>query len=226
MNIIKKYWLYILLAGIIIFLVIKVQVYTRKVNKLQAQNNISLTLLDTVKVYKNKLNTLTYETQSFNVKYNTLEKEYDRLDKGAKKLVDKINILEKEKNLISAANIQLEAKIDSLINNWPIIDEVNHTLTFYDSTTYLQYKFLINLQPPSLNIKNLTLPNELYISYKKKNDAISIGVTNSSPYYKVNDINSYIIPLEANKRVPFKRYFIIGGVGVGIGAIGTLLLIK
>jgi hypothetical protein len=223
-KLIIKYWGYILLLIIIIFLIIKIQFKNSKIEKLETQNNISLTLLDTIKVYKNKLNTLTYEKQSFNIKFNALEKEYDRLDKNSKNLVDKIRILEKEKNLISATNIYQSAVIDSLINNWPIIDETNHTLTFYDSTTFLQYNMLVNLQPPSLNIRKLTLPNELFISYKKSKESISVGVTNSSPYYKINDISSYIIPLDGNKKVPFKRYFIISGVSVVIGGTAALLL--
>jgi hypothetical protein len=224
-QIVKKYWGYILLVIIIIFLVIKIQFKNSKIEHLETQNNISLTLLDSLKIYKNKLNTLTYEKQSFNVKFNALEKEYDRLDKNSKHLVDKIRILEKEKSLISASNIHQSVIIDSLINNWPVIDEINHTLTFHDSTTFLQYNMLVYLQPPSLNIKKLSLPNELYISHKFTENGVSVKVVNSNDkYFKVNDITSYIIPLEGNKKVPVKRYFMIGGIGVFIGGTTALLL--
>lgn len=226
-NILKKYKGYVLLGIIIIFLIIKIQFKTNKINKLEEQNNISLTLLDSVKVYKNKLNILTYEIKTFNVKYSSLEKEYDRLDKGAKNLVDKIKLLEKEKELIDATVVEQQVVIDSLYNNKPIVDKIKGTLNFIDSTQYLKYNFLVNTKKESLLIQNLTIPNQLYISHSFNKDGVSVKVVNSNDkYFKINDINSYIIPLEKHKKPPFKRYIIIGGLGVVIGGTATLLLLN
>lgn len=225
-TILSKYWGYIILLIIIIILIINGWFKNNKISKLQTENNISNVLLDSMGVYKNKLGQLTSEKQAFNVKLKDLQKAYNRLGKNSKELVDKINVLEKKNKLIEATNIHQSVVIDSLYNNKPIVDKIKGTLTFIDSTKYLQYNFLVNTKQESLLIQNLCLPNELYISHSFTKEGISVKVTNSNDkYFKTNDINSYIIPLDKNK-FKLKPYIMVGGVGISIGIIGALILIK
>lgn len=225
-TLLKKYWGYIILLIIITILVISGWIDKGKIKKLQTENNISNVLLDSMDIYKNKLGTLTAEKQAFNVKLSDIQKSYDRLDEHNKELVNKINTLEKKNKLITATNIHQEAVIDSLYNDKPIVDKVKGTLEFKDDTKYLQYNFLVNTKQESLLIQKLRMPNELFISHSFTKEGVSVKVTNSNDeYFKTNDINSYVIPLDKNK-FKLKPYLVVGGIGVGIGAIGTFLLIK
>ena len=226
---ILKWWkelIGLILLVIIISLVISNQVKISKISKLESENNISRVLLDSLTVYKNKLGTITKEKQVYNVKYSQLQKAYNRLDENSKQLVNKINILEKKNKLIEATNIHQEAVIKDLLNTKPIVDDVKGTLTFIDSTKFLQYNFLVNPKEQSLLIQNLKLPNELYISHSFTKEGISVKVTNSNDaYFKTNDINSYIIPLNKQK-FKLKPYLVVGGIGITAGIVGTIFLLK
>ena len=218
---IKKYWS--ILVILILCIGFGVYYYTtnNKLIDLKAKANILSVLNDSIKVYKNKIGTLSYEREAFNVELKTLKKNYNILDKKSKELVNTISSLEKEKNLISATIIDQEAKIDSLINNNPtkISDKIYQ---FKDSTKYLSYNMFLNIsQSPSLLIKSLSIPNNLYISHKFYEDKILVTVTNSNEkYYKVNDINSYIIPINKQK----KNNSLLYGIGGFIGGVLVMSL--
>lgn len=222
----SKYWAYIILLIIIIILIISGWSKNNKISKLETENNIISVLNDSIKTYKNKLGEYTHEKQAFNVKYSSLEKAYNKLDANSKQLVDKINTLEKKNKLIEATNIHQEVVIDSLTNNKPIVDKVKGTLNFVYDTPTLQYDFLVNTKLESLLIQKLKIPNELYISHKfSKDNKILVSVSNSNDYFKVNDIDSYIIPLDKNK-FKLKPYLVVGGIGIGVGIAGAIFLIK
>lgn len=223
----KKYWQYIIIMLVIVIASISVSIKNAKIAKLEAQNNISLTLLDSVRYYKNKLGEVTAQHQAFNVKFSLLKGEYDRLDVNSKLLVKKIQLLEKEKLLISATNIHQTATIDSLVNNKPIVNNTLKTLQFRDSTKNLRYDILVELLIPRLTIKHLFIPNELYLSYKYSpdRDKILIDVSNGNELFKTNDVVGYIIPLEP-KRSYLSNYLTIGGIGIGVGIIMSVLLLK
>lgn len=226
MKIIKKYWGYLILIVIVIFLGISGQLKTNKINDLKVENNILSVLQDSLHIYKNKLNQLTYEKQAFNVTLKKLQNSYERLDGNNKELVNTINKLEKKNKIITATIIRQEAIIDSLLNTTPIVDKEKGTLLFKDSTKYLQYNFLINTKQESLLIQRLRIPNNLYISHKFTKEGINVSVTNSNDkYYKVNDINSYVIPLDKKKN-NFKKNFTIGAISFvgGVGVASFILL--
>lgn len=122
MKFLKNYWLYIGLIGVIIFLIINTKISINKINDLKAQNNILSVLQDSLHIYKNKLNQLTYEKQAFNVTLKKLQDSYGRLDTNNKELVNTINKLEKRNKLITATIIRQEVVIDSLLNTTPIVD--------------------------------------------------------------------------------------------------------
>jgi hypothetical protein len=228
--IIKKHWKYIFLIILIIYLIISIRIKDAKIYRLGVQNSISETLLDTVKIYKNKLDELTYEKQAFNVKFSELKNSYDRLDEEGKAFVNRIRILENEnKKLIAATSVSQIITVDTIINIEPIKDTINNTLQFKSDpkNEFLTYDFLIGIVPPKLTIQELTMKNDIYISHKFNNDntRVLVNVNNSNPYFTVNDINSYVIPID--KKSHFKNYVVVGGVGIGIGIglTGALLLL-
>ena len=221
---IRKYW-YIL---VILILGISFGVYyyikTNEVTKLKAQNNVLLAVNDTLRIYKNKLGSLIYEKQAINVKYTDLKKMYDLLDRGNKELFDKMTTLERKNKLITATNIKQAATIDSLLDLKPI--EVSPNLfQFKDSTKYLQYSMFFNTsitKSPTLLIDRINIPNSIYVSHKFEKDKIIVSVSNSNDlYYRVNDINSYIIPIEAKKKR--SNWLVSGLVGFGGGILIMLL---
>jgi hypothetical protein len=84
------------------------------------------------------------------------------------------------------------------------IDTTKNTLTFSDSTKDLKYKFLItNVRPfkefkPDLLFQDFEMKNKQFIEFhwgdKDNNYPISISISNSNKYFKINDIQSYSIP--------------------------------
>ena len=68
-------------------------IQSNKISKLQAQNSVLIAVNDTLRVYKNKLGSLTYEKQAINVKYTDLKKklilkdEYFELEKKYKDII-------------------------------------------------------------------------------------------------------------------------------------------
>lgn len=233
-KIIKKHWKYVALILLIIYLIISIKIKDSKIQTLSTQNNIANTLLDTVKTYKNKLNELTYEKQAFNVEFSSLKKEYDKLDQNNKDFVDRIRTLENEnKKLIAATSVSQVVQVDTIIDTVAIVDTTNNTLQFKNSIrdsltqdTIINYDFLVGIFPPKLTIQELSMPNKLYISHKFNSDntGVVVNVNNSNPYFKVNDINSYVIPID--KKSHLKTYIKVGGISFAVGAVGALILLN
>lgn len=224
-----KNWKYIALIILIIYLIISIKIKNSTINNLVSENNITNTLLDTVTTYKNKLNELTYEKQAFNVKFSDLKHSYDKLDQDNKDFVDKIRILENEnKQLIAATSISQVVEVDTIVNTQYVKDTINNTLEFKSSPTdsLINYNFLIGFDPPKLTIRELSMPNNLYISHKFNTDGskVLVNVINSNKYFKVNDINSYVIPIDKKSYV--KNYIKVGGVSFAVGIAGALILLN
>lgn len=221
---IKKYWYIFVILIMGIGFGIYHYIQSNKISTLQAQNSVLSAVNDTLRVYKNKLGSFTYEKQAINVKYTDLKKMYDLLDRGNKELFDKMTTLERKNKLITATNIKQLVTIDSLLNVKPI--EVSSNLfQFKDSTKYLQYNMFFNTsvpKSPTLLIDKISIPNNLYVSHKFEKDKIIVSVTNSNDkYYKINDINSYIIPIEAKKNK--SNWLKYGLIGFGGGILIMLL---
>lgn len=103
---IKKYWYIGIILIISIWFGIDHYTQIKKVEKLSAENNILSVLNDTIKVYKNRLGTLSYEKEAFNTDLKALKKSYTILDKNSKELLNTISSLEREKKIITATNIK------------------------------------------------------------------------------------------------------------------------
>jgi len=131
-----------------------------------------------------------------------------------------------------------------------VVDPDSNRVTFIDSTEFLIYDIEIGkvmraspLADPTILFKSLSLPNKQFIEFhwennKKEGYPIMFSVSNSSPYYKTYNINSYAIP-ELQKEVVnpngwqkvgqwFKRngktvLYVAGGAAVGAGATYVIM---
>lgn len=222
---IKEYWKYITIIFLVIFLIISNNIKNEKISVLSQQNNILSVQEDSLKIYKNKLNETTYEKQSLTLTIKDLKNNSDILNNDNKKLLNKILALEKEKKVIAAVNISQIAHLDSILDDNPVvIDTTGHLIRFVKDEQFLKYNILVNYKSPFLLIQSLEQPNELFLSYSFNESGINVKVTNSNPNFGVNNINSYIIPIK--KQNKFKTAFKWGTIGIGVGVVGTLLLIN
>jgi hypothetical protein len=222
---IKEYWKYITIIFLVIFLIISNNIKNEKISVLSQQNNILSVQEDSLKIYKNKLNETTYEKQSLTLTIKDLKNNSDILNNDNKKLLNKILALEKEKKVIAAVNISQIAHLDSILDDNPVvIDTTGHLIRFVKDEQFLKYNILVNYKSPFLLIQSLEQPNELFLSYSFNESGINVKVTNSNPNFGINNINSYIIPIK--KQNKFKTAFKWGTIGIGVGVVGTLLLIN
>lgn len=223
---IKNNWFLILtIIVLVIYSIIYHKISENKISHLSKQNNIYSVQADSLKIYKNKLDEVTYEKQSLILTNKDIKNNYDLLDKNNKELVNKIKVLEKEEKVVSATNIDQTSKLDSIVDNHPAnIDTVNSLINFVKDEKFLKYNITVNTKTPSLLIQSLEQPNKLFLTYAFNDKGVSVKVTNSNPAYSVNNISSYIIPIE--KPHKFKTAVRWGTIGIGVGIVGTLFLLK
>lgn len=205
---------FIIIILLIIVIISIINYFNNKINSLgneiDTQENLRTALVDTIKIYRNMNNELVSTKLSLQVDLNKLNSIVNELNISQKKLLNRVNGLNKDNTVIAAALIETNVKLDGIINNKSNIDTINNKIIFSDSTKYIKYGITINnVKPinnninPILNINKLSLFNEQLIEFhwddnKKRNYPVSFSVTNSNNYFKTYDINSYIIP-EINK---------------------------
>ena len=175
-------------------------------NKVDTEVKLKDALLDTMKIYKNKEGEWTAEKLTIQATIKELNGMYGELTVAQKELIDRVKELSKKNDVIVAALIQANVKIDSLLNNGkPVIDSINKKITFAELTNPdLNYHFEVrNVVPafknvaPIFFIKDLTMPNKSLVSFqfdKVKGNPISFSVSNSNKYFKIVNIESYAIP--------------------------------
>ena len=200
---------------IILLIVIGGGIYKLQSNKISNLNikydsevKLKNALLDTVHTYKNKEGQWVTEKLTIQERVEDLLEDSARLTKSQKKLVDKINDVNKENSIITAALIHSNFIVDSLKHGGVVdVDTANKTVNFtelinpdirYDFLASGVLPFPINSKP-TLFINNLTLPNEQFVEFhwnddKKADFPIAFSVTNTNKYVKVYDVNSYAIP--------------------------------
>jgi LEA14-like dessication related protein len=229
--------------------------------KHQTEVNLRNALIDTVRYYKNAYGEEVAEKLTIQESVKNLEKMYGQLTESQKELVSRVKQLNKDNTVITAALIEANVKIDSLLirdggEGDVVVDTVNKMTNFNnlrtaDSTTNLIFDIDVNnILPaypnikPTMLIKNLDFPNKQLVVFewkneKKKGYPVSFSTTNSNPYYRTHNINSYAIPALSKEildptgwqkvGVWFKKNgrvvgFVAGGVVVGAG--GTYLLMQ
>lgn len=175
-------------------------------NKVETEVKLKDALLDTMKIYRNKEGEWTAEKLTIQETIKNLTKMYGQLTESQKELIDRVKELNKKNDVIVAALIQANVKIDSLASTGkPVIDSVNKNIIFPELTNPdLQYHIQArNVVPafsnikPSLFIVDLRMPNKSFVSFqfdKMKGNPISFSVSNSNKYIQVANIESYAIP--------------------------------
>lgn len=175
-------------------------------DKVETEVKLKDALIDTMRVYKNKEGEWTAEKLTLQASMKEMTKMYGQLSADQKDLIDKVKELNKKSDVIAAAVIKANIKIDSLLGSGkPLIDTVNKTITFPELINPdIQYVIQArNVVPafanikPTLFIQELRMPNISTVSFqfdKVKGNPISFSVSNSNKYVQVANIESYVIP--------------------------------
>ena len=247
----------LLLIAAAIILVLGIIIYFQY-NKIQNEKEKNVTevnlrnaLLDTVKTYKNKNGELVSQKLTLQTNFDELKGMYGKLTKSQQELINRISEVEKTNSIIAAALVETNVKLENL---GIIVGKVNpkdSSITFKDSTKYINFDIKVNHAKPvisgipaTLEFKNFQLPNKQFVEFHWENDKklgypVTFSVTNTNPYFKTANINSYAIPelkksdLDPNgwqkftKWVSKKGKFLITvGVAGAAGAGAALLLFK
>jgi hypothetical protein len=172
-------------------------------------------LLDTIDVYKNKRDELVAEKLTIQETIKKLEKMYGQLNENQQELIQRIKELGKKNEVIAAALIKTDVKIDSLLAK----DKENGNVVTVDTTkkmvninnlaskdTSFVYDIDVNNVLPALPtikpyflFKSIEIPNKQFAEFHWKNDRkkgypISFSISNSNKYIKVTGVDSYAIP--------------------------------
>jgi len=221
-------------------------------DKHQTEVKLRNALIDSVDYYQNELGETVAEKLTLQTTVKNLETLNDELTASQQELLRRVKAADKENKVIAAALIEAEALIDSLMGDgWVVVNPEDSTINFTDTTEFLLYDITIGnafasspTKDPTILFNHFSMPNKLFVDFQWKEDKkegfpITLSVSNSNPYYKTNDINSYIIP-EIQKEVlnptgwqKVGKWFvrngkIIGFVagGIAIGAGGTYILMQ
>lgn len=181
-------------------------------DKYEIEVKLREALQDSMKTYQNARGEWTSTKKTLQAEIKDLTSDNVKLNADQKELLSRINGEKKKNNIISAALVRAEVRIDSLTNliaTASEVDTIHNTVKFEnlgDSTSHFQYSMTaFNVRPadfsikPTLKFNSIVFPNKQYITFQfdenKRNDyPISFSITNSNPYYKVLNLESYTIP--------------------------------
>jgi hypothetical protein len=175
-------------------------------NKVETEVKLKDALLDTLHLYKNKEGEWTAEKLTIQATIKELTKMYGQLTESQKELMDRVKEVNKKNDVIVAALVQANVKIDSLAGTGKaVVDSVNKNIIFPEVTNpdlqyHIQARNVVPAFPnvkPSLFIIDLNMPNKSFVSFqfdKVKGNPISFSVSNSNKYFKIANIESYAIP--------------------------------
>lgn len=178
-----------------------------QIDKHQTQHSLDeklqRALTDTLSTYKNEKGEWVTEKLTLQDDIKDLKDKNLTLTESQKDLLDAVKKVNKENQVITAALIDMGVKLDGLINHRPV-EVTDSTVQFAADTDSIKYDILVSnvkaldFTIPSLEFRKFELPNKQFVEFhwkdnKKEGYPISFSVTNSNPYYKVYDINSYAI---------------------------------
>jgi len=209
-------------------------------------------LLDSISYVTNQYGEVVAEKLTLQESVKNLEKIKDDLTASQKELLKRVKELDKDKSIITAALIDAEVLIDSLLGaGFVEVNPADSSINFTDTTEFLVYDITVGKAvpanpevKPTLMFNYFQMPNTQFVEFHWKNDKkkgypIAFSTSNSSPYFKTSNINSYAIPelyketIDPTGWQKFGKWFmkngkIVGFVagGVVIGAGGTYMLMK
>jgi len=206
----------ILIIGIIIFILFSggFGIFSSKLNninqKLAEKANLNRALKDSITYTVNQYNEVKATKLTLQAKLRDLKKLNSKLTDNQKELLNRINNLKDKNNLISAALIDAEIKIDSLknlISDSTIVNEKDSSITFIENNDSLNYNITIGKvfaaskeYDPTFSINSLMIPNKQFITFQfDDNDKyyqtpIKFTISNSSSFVKTINADSYTIP--------------------------------
>ena len=213
--------------------------------ELQKQENLRNALSDSVKIYRNKEHEWVAEKLTIQAETKDLKDKNLKLTANQTDLIRRVDEINKKNQVITAALIEMGAKIDGLVNNKPVIQN-DSTIQFTTKTDSIDYDIRVHnvkqfgLNQPSLEFNKFSLPNKQLVEFHWKDDKkegypISFTVTNTNPYYKVYNLDSYAIPeLDKTKVKPtfwnklgdFSKTWGGRAVFFGIGVVAGAAIIK
>lgn len=236
------------------------KIYQNRVNnlndKLETEIKLKDALLDSVYHFQNREKEWVAEKLTIQETIKNLEKINGQLTQSQKDLLVRIKEIEKVSNIIAAALIQSNVKLDSLIHKGEtVVDTTKHKVTFRDlykdGKKEVRYSFTVgNVLPspltaiPSLRIDSLYFPNTQFIEFHWKKDKkagypVAFSVSNSNDFFKTVNVDSYAIPalskevLNPNGWQKISNFFVRNGntlikvgVGVVVGGMGYWYLTK
>jgi hypothetical protein len=185
-------------------------------DQLAQQLNLTEALRDSLHLTKNALNEEVASKRTLQVSINKLTDMNGDLTDNQKELLDRIGGLEKGNKLISAALVRSEVKIDSLLfaklkvvvntkdTTITLSNEPNDSINF--NVTISKVLPTKPYQEPTLKFNSLEIPDKSLITFEFKDDKkyyqkpVGFTISHSSPYIKVTDVDSYIIP-EVNDKL-------------------------
>lgn len=176
-------------------------------DQLALQQNLTEALQDDLSYTRNKLDEEVATKKTLQADIKELKKYSENLSENQRELLSRIGGLEKENKLISAALVQTETKLDSLLVDDGDVEVGDDYVTVAKSTDSLIFDITMNnvqpLQPykePTLMFNDLRIPNKQFIEFhwddtdKYYQKPISFSITNSNPYVTTLEADSYTIP--------------------------------
>lgn len=214
-------------------------------NEIQQQKNLHSALTDSLKTYQNKEHEWVSEKLTIQAETKDLKDKNLNLTANQSDLIKKVDEINKHNQIISAALIQMGVKLDGIVNNKPVIEN-DSTIQFAAKNDTIDYDIEIHnvkqysIQIPKLEFKRFSLPNTQLIEFhwrdnKKEGYPISFTVTNSNPYYKVYNLDSYAIPELEKTKIKPNFWNKLGAFGkstggkvliFGVGVLAGGILIK
>lgn len=176
-------------------------------DQLAEQINLTEALQDDLTYTKNKLDEEVATKLTLQTSVKELKEMNDNLTQNQKELLNRISDVKKENKLISAALVQTEAKLDSLLIDDGDVEVGDDYVTISKASDSLIFDITMNnvqtLQPykePTISFNDLRIPNKQFIQFHWNDDEkyyqkpISFSISNSNPYVTTTEADSYTIP--------------------------------
>ena len=177
-------------------------------DKLAEQINLSNAIQDTLSYTRNKLDEEVATKLTLQATLKELNNQNEHLSNNQKELLNRIENLKYKNDLISAALVETQIKIDSLRETIKgKVNKEDSSVSFAQTSDSLSFDFTVRkVIPapehaiPTLHINNLTIPNKQFIEFRFADNKehyqtpIEFSISNSNPLVKTVGADSYTIP--------------------------------
>lgn len=175
--------------------------------ELQQQRNLSAALMDSMRVSINTQGELVATKLTLQAKIDDLMDENLNLSASQRELINRINEVQRDNKVITAALVNTQFKIDSLFETYAVVvDTVENQINFSDETEHLTYDITVtNVRPvipttkPRLLFNKFNAENDYFITFnwdddKRNRYPVSFSILNTNPLFETMNIESYAIP--------------------------------